>query len=512
MNLVEILPPPSEENAALLLHPDDQVAIARVALAACRTIRPGSESIVLKQAIPVGHKAALRRINQGEEVRRYGQVIGRATQTIEPGEWVHTHNLAFEEGSRAYEFPTGDILPPPPPAVQPSFQGYLRQDGRAGTRNYIAVVAASNCSAHTVDLIARSYTGQILPDNVDGVAAFPHGDGCGHSIGPDTEQLERTLSGVLDHPNVSAALVVGLGCEVNQVEHYLGVRNPAPDRILGLTLQQSGGTSATVADARRRIDEFIARAASERRVPLPASKLVLGLNCGGSDSFSGITANPALGVCSDILARLGATAVLAETPEIFGAEHLLVRRARNRLVAERLLELIEKYKSYLRPFGGSFDDNPSPGNKEGGLSNILEKSLGAAAKSGTSTLNQALDYAERVTAPGFVFMNTPGYDPVSLAGLGAGGVNLIAFTTGRGSAIGFPTVPVFKISSNTGLYKRMGENIDLNAGRIADGTATIPQVGQEIFDALLRVASGEKTASERLGHAEFVPWRIGPIL
>jgi len=512
MNLIEILPQPSEENAALLLHPSDHVAIARMALSAGQAIRPGKEAVILQDAVPAGHKAALRPIAQGEEVRRYGQVIGRATQPIAAGEWVHVHNLAFDEGSRAYEFPRGDIAPPAPPAEQPLFQGYLRRDGRAGTRNYIAVAAASNCPAHVVDLIARSYAGQALPENVDGIAAFPHGDGCGHAIGPDTDQLERTLSGVLDHPNVSAALIVGLGCEVNQVEHYLGARNPAPGRIFGLTLQQSGGTSATVADARRRIDEFIARAESERRVPLPASKLVVGLNCGGSDSFSGITANPALGVCSDILAGLGGAAVLAETPEIFGAEHLLVRRARNRLVADRLLELIEKYKSYLRPFGGSFDDNPSPGNKEGGLSNILEKSLGAAAKSGTSPLNQGLDYAERVTAPGFVFMNTPGYDPVSLAGLGAGGVSLIAFTSGRGSAIGFPTVPVFKISSNTGVYHRMSENIDLNAGRIADGTAPIPEVGREIFDALLRVASGQRTASERLGHAEFVPWRIGPIL
>jgi altronate hydrolase len=512
MSLIDILPPPTEENAALLLHPGDHVAIARVSLAQNQTIRPGSAQVILKQQVPAGHKVALRAIAEGEEVLRYGQVIGRATRPIEPGEWVHTHNLAFEEGSRAYDFPASEAAQPAAPASMPAFMGYVRSDGRAGTRNYIAVVAASNCSAHVVDLIAASYGNERLPDNIDGVVAFPHGDGCGHSIGPDTDQLERTLGGVLDHPNVSAALVVGLGCEVNQVEHYLGDRNPAPDRIFGLTLQDSGGTSATVRAARARIEKQFVRAQSEKRVSLPASKLVLGLNCGGSDSFSGITSNPALGVCSDLLAALGATAVLAETPEIFGAEHLLVRRARNRQVAERLLELIEKYKTYLRPFGGSFDDNPSPGNKEGGLSNILEKSLGAAAKSGTSPLNEALDYAERITAKGFVFMNTPGYDPVSLAGLGAGGVNLIAFTTGRGSAIGFPTVPVFKISSNTALYKRMGENIDLNAGRIADGVATIEQVGKEIFDALLDVASGRKTASERLGHKEFVPWRIGPIL
>jgi altronate hydrolase len=254
------------------------------------------------------------------------------------------------------------------------------------------------------------------------------------------------------------------------------------------------------------------RAAAEQRVEVPASKIVLGLNCGGSDSFSGITANPALGVCSDMLAAIGATAVLAETTEIFGAEHLLVRRARNRAVADKLLGFVRGYKDYLRRFGGSFDDNPSPGNKEGGLTNILEKSLGAVAKAGSTPLNDAVDYAERVKAPGFVFMNTPGYDPVSLTGLAAGGANLIAFTTGRGSAIGFPTIPVIKIASNSVTYRRMRDNMDINAGRIADGEAAVREIGKEIFDMALRVASGERTASERLGHHEFVPWRIGPVL
>jgi altronate hydrolase len=254
------------------------------------------------------------------------------------------------------------------------------------------------------------------------------------------------------------------------------------------------------------------QASNEQRTELPASRICLGLNCGGSDSFSGITANPALGYCSDLLAGLGATSVLAETPEIFGAEHLLVRRARNRAVAERLLEMIRRYKAYLNRFGGSFDDNPSPGNKEGGLTNILEKSLGAVAKGGTSSLNEVLDYAERIHGPGFAFMNTPGYDPVSLTGLAAGGANLIAFTTGRGSAIGFPAVPVLKIATNSHIARRMVDNMDINAGRIADGEATVEQVGQEILHALLRTASGERTKSERLGHQEFVPWRIGPVL
>jgi len=254
------------------------------------------------------------------------------------------------------------------------------------------------------------------------------------------------------------------------------------------------------------------RASAEKRVETSASKIVLGLNCGGSDSFSGITANPALGVCSDMLARIGATSVLAETTEIFGAEHLLVRRAQSRRVAEKLLGCIAAYKTYLNRFGGSFDDNPTPGNKEGGLTNIVEKSLGAVAKAGTSPLMDVVDYAERIHSPGFVFMNTPGYDPISLTGLAAGGVNLIAFTTGRGSAIGFPTVPVIKIASNSATHRRMRDNMDVNAGRIADGDATVAEIGREIFDLVLRVASGERTASERLGHAEFVPWRIGPVL
>jgi altronate hydrolase len=279
-----------------------------------------------------------------------------------------------------------------------------------------------------------------------------------------------------------------------------------------MTVQASGGTRSTVERARQEIRKQIDQAAAERRVEAPASKIVLGLNCGGSDSFSGITANPALGVCSDMLAELGASSVLAETTEIFGAEHLLVRRARNRAVAEKLLSFVDGYKRYLRQFGGSFNDNPSPGNKEGGLTNILEKSLGAVAKAGVSPLTDAVDYAERVRTPGFVFMNTPGYDPVSLTGLAAGGCNLIAFTTGRGSAIGFPSLPVIKIASNSSTYNRMKDNMDVNAGAIADGDRTVAEIGRDIFDLVLRVASGERTRSELLGHQEFVPWRIGPVM
>ena len=296
------------------------------------------------------------------------------------------------------------------------------------------------------------------------------------------------------------------------MSHYLGGAAPSGKRLVGMTVQESGGTRGTVEAARREIARFIEAAAAERRTEAPISKIVLGLNCGGSDSFSGITSNPALGVCSDLLGSYGGTAVLAETPEIVGAEHLLVRRARNRQVAEKLLARIADYKKYLNRFGGSFDDNPAPGNKEGGLTNILEKSLGAVAKGGTAPLSDVVDYAERVAAPGLVFMNTPGYDPVSLSGLAAGGVNVIAFTTGRGSAIGFPTIPVIKIASNSGTFRRMRDNMDINAGVIADGESSPAEVGRQIFELLLRAASGERTSAERLGHKEFVPWRIGPVL
>jgi altronate dehydratase len=512
MSLVEIAKPPTAENAAILLNGRDNIAIARVPLAAGQTIRFGGQEITLLDPVPMGHKVALRAIAPGETILRYGQVIGRASRAIEAGRHVHVHNLAFEELTFDYEFPEGELPLPERRADAPLFQGYLREDGRAGTRNYIAVVAASNCAAHTAELIAHSLAKESLPSNIDGIVAFPHGEGCGLSIGPDSQQLQRTLAGVLDHPNVTGAIILGLGCEVNQIDHYLGEAKPRSARLVGMTLQDTGGTRATVEAGRRAVIDMMDRARDDRRVPIPAWKLAVGLECGGSDSFSGITANPALGYCSDLLAQLGGTAVLSETTEIFGAEHLLVKRARNRAVAEKLLGVVEDYKTYVRRFDRSFDDNPSPGNKEGGLTNILEKSLGAVAKGGTSPLMDVYEYAERIRTPGFVFMNTPGYDPASLAGMAAGGCNLLVFTTGRGSASGFPTVPVIKVATNTAMFKRMSEDMDLNCGRIADGEATVEELGQELFDLVLDVASGRRTWSEQLGHKEFVPWRIGPVL
>jgi altronate hydrolase len=512
MSLIQIEPPPTAENAVIHLHSSDNVAIARVALAAGQLVRTGGVETQARQPIPAGHKIALREIAAGERVIRYGCRIGKASTAIHPGDHVHAQNLAFEEASREFELPTQETAIPSPPRNVPSFLGYPRFDGRAGTRNYIAVAAASNCAAHTVELIARAFEQGGLPPGVDGVVAFPHGDGCGQAMGPDTRQLQRVISGVLNHPNVAAGVLVGLGCEVNRIDEYFPGADRRTDRLVGLTLQSSGGTAATVEAGVREVRRLAEAASAERRIPVPASKIVLGLNCGGSDSFSGITANPALGFCSDLLAAAGAASVLAETTEIFGAEQLLLSRARNAQVAQKLVDYVLGYKKYLAQFGGNVDDNPSPGNKEGGLTNILEKSLGAVAKSGTSPMNGVYDYAERISEPGFGFMNTPGYDPVSLTGLAAGGANLIAFTTGRGSAIGFPTVPVLKISSNSATFARMRDNMDINAGLIADGTVTVEEVGREIFERLLSVASGERTSSERLGHHEFAPWRIGPVL
>src|ERR1700686_633218 len=350
--LVEITKVPNAENSVIHLHPTDNVGVARVPIPAGTELRVDGLPVSVREAIPAGHKVALWDIAPGETVERYGQIIGRAKLPIDAGRHIHTHNLAYEELVLDYEFPTTEIPVPTPRADAPTFLGYPREDGRVGTRNYIAVVAASNCAAHTAEWIARSFEGQKLPENVDGVVGFPHGEGCGHSIGPDTDQLRRTLAGVLAHPNVSAAIILGLGCEVNQIDHYLGPGAPRSERLVGMTVQQSGGTRATVEAARPQIAGMLDRAAAERRVETSASSIVLGLNCGGSDSFSGITANPALGISCDMLASIGATAVLAETTEIFGAEHLLVRRARNRAVAEKLLGFVRGYKDYLRKFGG----------------------------------------------------------------------------------------------------------------------------------------------------------------
>jgi altronate hydrolase len=511
----------TQPKSIIILNESDNVAVAREAIQLGERIHDGSQSITAGEAIAPGHKIALKPIPSGARVLKYGEVIGRATSDISAGGWVHFHNLAAEfDSGREYEYATeGKQTEYLTPEESGTFLGYLRENGDVGTRNYIAVIATSNCASHVAQEIAHQAQALFADDEfIDGVVAIPHQEGCGHSQGDDTWQLERTIAGMIFHPNVGAVLMVSLGCEVNQIAKYLGSVQLGQQgfrkgkMIAGLEMQSSGGTRKTVAEGLSQLEILAGACRQMRRTPQPISKIVLGTNCGGSDAFSGISANPALGAASDLLIRAGGTSILAEIPECMGAEHILTRRALDVPTGQKVIDVIEWYRAYLGRFGAKWDDNPTPGNKLGGISNIAEKSLGAVAKGGTTALTGVYAYAERVNRPGFALMNTPGYDPVSLTGIAAGGANLICFTTGRGSAIGFPVVPVIKISSNTRIATVMEDNIDLNAGTIVEGRESVPETGRRIFEAIRRVASGERTRSEHLGHKEFVPWRIGPVM
>jgi altronate dehydratase len=517
MSIITVESMVKPENPFIRLNPNDNVVVARVALGSGATVSFEGREIKLRQSIGAGHKVAVAEIAEGAPVLKYGEDIGRAREHIRPGELVHVHNLQFDMGNRQYEFSTGlTDLSHIPLLPERTFMGYPRPDGRAGTRNYIAVIGASNCSAFASQKIEDAFAHESFEGTgIDGVVSFPHGDGCGQGAGADTGLLRRTIEGLADHPNVGAAIIIGLGCEVNQVSYYMREGSGQNGSIRrGLTLQESGGTRQVIEDGIKAVRELIPETGRMRRQLCPASKLIVAVECGGSDAFSGITANPAVGYCADLVVKQGGTAVLSETTEIYGAEHLLTRRSISREVGEKLLAQIEWYKRYVAGFGDTttFDSNPSPGNKAGGLTNIAEKSLGAVAKGGTSNLVDVYDFAERISKQGFVFMNTPGYDPVSVTGLAAGGCTVCLFTTGRGSAFGFATVPVVKVASNSTTGIHMAEDMDINAGTIADGKEDIPGVGTRMYRFVLEVASGRKTFSEALGHREFVPWRIGPVL
>ncbi len=504
----------------LLLNEKDNVAVARLPVAAGTEIVVNGHKITARENIAIGHKIALEPIVANTTIRKYGETIGKATKEIAPGEWVHTHNVAPDFSGKNYEFATRTpVTEYFAPEEAGTFMGYQRENGDVGTRNYIAVIATSNCSSHVAMEIAEKLR-HISPDThgIDGVVAIPHQEGCGHAQGEDTWQLERTMAGMIYHPNVGAALMVSLGCEVNQISKYIDTTQLGQQHfrkgklIVGLEMQSSGGTRQTIASGVAQVEDLIKHCQQMERTPQPMSKILLGTNCGGSDAFSGVSANPALGHASDLIVRSGGTSVLAEIPECMGAEHLLTRRAVDEATGRKVIDVMNWYQEYLRRFGSSWDDNPSPGNKAGGITNVCEKSLGAVAKGGTTALTGVFAYAERINRKGFVLMNTPGYDPVSLTGIAAGGANLICFTTGRGTGIGFPVVPVIKISTNSRIARVMEDNIDVNAGVIVDGKETIQDVGRRIFDLLRRVASGERTKSEMLGHKEFVPWRVGPVM
>jgi altronate hydrolase len=502
-------------DLTIRLNPADDVVIARIELPAGTEII--KEKVRTSVTVPAGHKIATRDIKVGERVRRYNQIIGFATQPIKPGDHVHVHNLAMGDFQRDYAF-CADYQPVDYVANPATFLGIKRSDGRVATRNYLGVISSVNCSAHVCRQIAKYFDEDFMAQypNVDGIVPIHHKTGCGMgSEGEPVDLLRRVLAGYATHANFASVLMIGLGCEANQINNLLSAQGlKRSDKLQTFTIQDTGGTRKTIETGIARIKEMLPDANTVKREDVPASHLILGLQCGGSDGYSGISANPALGAAVDILVRHGGSAILSETPEIYGAEHLLTRRAVSREVGEKLVKRIKWWEDYTTKLGGEMNNNPSPGNKAGGLTTILEKSLGAVAKGGTQALMDVYEYAQTVTAKGFVFMDTPGYDPVSATGQVAGGANMICFTTGRGSAYGCKPSPSLKLATNTIMFNKQEDDMDINCGVIVDGKASIEEVGQKFFDLILKTASGEKSKSELMGYGEdeFAPWVLGPTM
>jgi altronate hydrolase len=516
-------------RVAVHLRPEDNVAVAARPLQPGQTFAHAGATLTLAGRVGLGHKVALVPIKKGEAVLKYGQIIGFASRDIASGEHVHVHNVAADAFARDYAFCRD--CPPPAPRPEPrTWQGYDRGTDRPGhlrygTRNYIAIISTVNCSASTSKYISERFRQADLLKrypNVDGVVAITHKGGCAMQYGgPDHDQLDRTLAGFARHPNVAAYILVGLGCETGQAIHLiegqgllqLRAAGANPAAPLVLTIQECGGIGKTVEAGVKAIAELLPRVNDVRRTTLSADRIVLGTECGGSDGNSGVTANPALGVASDLVVAQGGTSILGETPESYGAEHLLTRRAVSRAVGEKLVERIRWWEWYTGIFGAEINNNPSVGNKEGGLTTIYEKSLGAIAKGGSTALADVVGYAEPVRAKGLVVMDTPGYDPVSMTGIVAGGANVLVFTTGRGSVFGCKPAPSIKVATNTPLYEHMSDDMDINAGVILEGVP-VEEVGRLIFEEVLAVASGKRSKSEQsgVGEEEFAPWSIGPTL
>lgn len=511
-------------DVAIQLHASDNVAIAKQELDANTTmVMPKGTRLTLRQAIPAGHKFALQAIALAQPVLRYGYPIGNATQNIRPGDWVHTHNLSVDNTRRDYDYKM--VEPIKPQLARQTFLGYRRADGKVGTRNYIAVISTVNCSSHITVEIARAFTPERLAQypNVGGVIPLVHSTGCSYNPNDLAHAyLRRTLTNIARNPNIGGYVFVSLGCEGNSIDGYcdaalinpsIETLKPYPIAGTGIVIQDQGGFRRTVAAGIAAIEKILPPVNAITRTPQPISALSLALQCGGSDSWSGITANPLLGLAVDQIVTQGGTAVLAETPEIVGAEQLLLQRVASAEVAQKLIRRFEWWNTQAKLLNFSMDNNPSPGNKRGGLTTIFEKSLGAVAKGGSTPLTDVYEYAEIVTRPGLVFMDTPGYDPVSVTGQLAGGCNLILFTTGRGSVYGSNIAPCLKIASNNALFTRMNDDMDFNAGKILEG-AQMPDAANELLDLVIRVASGERTKSEEKGlpEYEFVPWQPGIVI
>ena len=503
----------------LTLNPADNVAIlTEMVLGGSDPLQLGAK---LSNFVPAGHKIASADIKSGDPIRKFGQIIGYATEDVTAGSHVHSHNCAFGEHERNYKMGAdlAHARAAIPQMESRTFMGYQRDDGRVGTRNMIALCATVNCSATVIqkaaDIVMRSGTLDDYP-NVDGIAAFSHGTGCGlPDNGPGWDNLQRVLWGYATHPNVGAAVFVGLGCETMQVSRMRELFDgDGSERFHGLTIQGSGGTTATINNIVKQVHELLPQVNAIERTPCPASALTVALQCGGSDGFSGISANPALGMAADMLVGLGSTVILSETPEIYGAEQLLLQRAVNDEVAQKLLDKISWWEHYTSINGASMDNNPSPGNKMGGLTTILEKSLGAAAKAGSTPLMDVVSYAERITSKGFVFMDSPGYDPVSVTGQIASGAQIVMFTTGRGSAFGSKPAPTIKLATNDKLFQAMSDDMDINCGDVISNNVALSDKGEEILDMILETASGKQSKSEMLGLGdhEFLPWQVGAVM
>ena len=502
-------------SMTIRLDPADNVVTAT------RTLEIGTavDDVVTTAIIPRNHKLASREIKAGEAVRKYAQVIGYATEVIVAGGHVHTHNVEFRNTEEDYEIST-DLRPAVPvaEAARDRFMGYRRENGRVGTRNYIGILTSVNCSATAARMIASAFGPEEMAryPNVDGVVAFVHGTGCGMAgQGEGFEALQRVMWGYARNPNHGGVLMVGLGCEMNQIDWLLEAYGLKQGPLFKtMNIQDSMGLAKTVETGIAMVREMLPEVNKATRESCPASELMVALQCGGSDALSGVTANPALGYACDLLVAQGGTGVLAETPEIYGAEHLLIRRAIDNATGKRLIGLIDWWQDYTARNHGSMDNNPSPGNKKGGLTTILEKSLGAASKGGTTPLTGVFKYAEPVTARGFTFMDSPGYDPASVTGQIASGCNLVTFTTGRGSAFGSKPSPCIKIATNTEMYERLMSDMDINAGAMLTEGQSLEEKGREIYDMLLTVASGNPSKSEAqgLGDYEFVPWQIGATM
>ena len=502
-------------DLTIRLHANDDVVIARNEIPA-DTVLTRESNVRVATKIPAGHKIAVRAVAAGKPVKRYDQVIGFATKPIAPGEHVHVHNLAMADFERDYAY-CKDVKATEFIQPQATFEGIVRPDGRIATRNYIGILTSVNCSATVARMVADHFRNNLQDyPNVDGVVALTHKTGCGMaSEGEPMDMLRRTMTGYAQHPNFHAVLSVGLGCEANQLSFWMNASKlKINEKLQAFTIQDKGGTTKSVREGIARVKDWLPEANKIERRTLPASHLILGLECGGSDGYSGISANPALGAAADLLVRHGGTAILSETPEIYGAEHLLTRRAVSPEVGEKLIRRIRWWEDYTRRNGNEMNNNPSPGNKAGGLTTILEKSLGAAAKGGTTNLIDVYEYAEKVTAKGFVFMDTPGYDPVSVTGHVAGGANVVCFTTGRGSVYGCKPAPSLKLATNSRVFNHMEEDMDVNCGTIVDGSETVDAVGERIFRLILETASGKRSKSELLGFGEdeFAPWVIGATM